>query len=341
MQSTPQPQLTANFVLWFLGQLEGLASAVDHFHWMGKERSPDDDDSAVSQSGDYHRLGADLIDQTQDRRGLAGFHHDIKCENILIFGRETTQEGNSGIFKLTDFGAGRFAELRFGEPSKGVSGAKGTLTYVAPDKHPSRPYDLWGLGCVFIELLSWALTSEQDGGLKFASRRYCSEPEQRGAPHPDDAFWYHDFTSKEDKLRTGVRTQLDDLKKKYSHGMKAFQKVAELTEKLFTIKPLSRPKAPQVVQWLAEIVEEAREELKTDPNCYLRDHNERSDSLSAAYLPAEIPHPSELGLDKSDPGAVTNEANATKADDDSIELESAKARHVDETVDPPPWRLPQ
>jgi serine/threonine protein kinase len=164
-----RPTRTKSFVLWFLDQLRGLADAVKHFHWIGEESSPDD--TVFGQSGDYNLLGADLRDQTQNRLGLAGFHHDIKGENILVFEKEPTQPESGGIFKITDFGAGRFAGLRLGEQSSGVAAAKGTLTYKAPDQYPSKPFDIWGLGCVFIELLIWALTTEQDGGRGFSSRR--------------------------------------------------------------------------------------------------------------------------------------------------------------------------
>jgi serine/threonine protein kinase len=283
MSSTHCPKLTAPFVLWFLSQLSGLAGAVKHFHSLGQRISADD--PATRASGGQILLGADLTDETQNRPVLAGFHHDIKSENILVFEKETSQPGNGGIFKISDFGAGRFAGLRPGQPSVGVSAAKGTFTYMAPDKHPSRPYDLWGLGCVFIELLIWALTPEQDGGRGFSNRRgWISD----GTPKKDDdCFWYEDPKSGKIKLRPAVEMQLDDLMNKYSIGMNAFKKVIKLNRDLFTIEtivPPVRPTAPQVALRLAAIYDEARKELDKDPDCYLR--GRRSGSLSASNAPA-------------------------------------------------------
>lgn len=289
MSSAPdRPQLTASVVLWFLDQLRGLASAVNHFHWIGQESSPDD--MAVTNSGDYSLLGADLKDKTQSPLGLAGFHHDIKAENILVFEKETTQRGNGGIFKITDFGAGRFANLLPGQQSSGVAAAKGTLTYKAPDKHPSRPFDLWGLGCVFIELLIWALTPEQDGGRGFSSRRgWMSdhEPGKNEPTHPDDAFWDREPISNNIRLRPAVKMQLDDLMHKHCTGMDAFRKVTQLTRELFTIDPRLRPKAAQVLARLTDILEKARVELENDPQCYLPDRSRKAGSLSASNVPLE------------------------------------------------------
>ena len=308
MSSTlDRPQLTASVVLWFLSQLRGLASAVNHFHWIGEESSPDD--IAVTQSGDYDLLGADLKDKTQNRLGLAGFHHDIKADNILVFEKETTQPGNGGIFKITDFGAGRFADLRLGQQSSGVPAAKGTLTYKAPDKHPSRPFDLWGLGCVFLELLIWALTPEQDGGRGFSSRRgwiSSHEPGKNEPTHPDDAFWYRDPKSNETRLRPAVQMQLDDLMQKYCRGMDAFKKVTHLTQELFTIDPLMRPKAAQVVARLTDILGKARVELENDPNCYLWDNDPRLVSLSAPYAPSVEDTTIETGRVTTSPTRIPN-----------------------------------
>jgi len=116
---------------------------------------------------------------------------NILCPTTEVFEKETTQPGNGGISKITDFGAGRFADLRLGQQSSGVAAAQGTLTYEASDKNPSRPYDLWGLGCVCIELLIWALTPERDGGRGFSSRRGWMNyhaPGKIEPTHPDDCF---------------------------------------------------------------------------------------------------------------------------------------------------------
>lgn len=315
MASTPdRPHLTAPVVLWFLGQLKGLAGAVNHFHFIGEESSPDD--SAVTQSGDYSLLGADLRDETQNRLGLAGFHHDIKSDNILVFEKETTQPGTGGIFKITDFGAGRFADLRTGQQSLGVAAAKGTLTYRAPDKHASRPFDLWGLGCVFIELLIWALTPEQDGGRGFSSRRgwMADHPPGRNEPtHPDDKFWYQDPFSNEIKLRHAVQMQINDLHQKYTRGLSAFKKVTQLVQDLFIIDPLLRPKAAQVVARLTDILEKARVELERDPSCYLQDRHGRSASLSAPNASVtEIPWVEPVSVKNS--AAVSCEASPARKD---------------------------
>jgi serine/threonine protein kinase len=295
-----RPHLSAPIVLWFLDQLKGLACAVKHIHFIGEGSSPDD--SAVTISGDYHLLGADL-DETQNRLGLAGFHHDIKSENILVFEKETTQPGTGGIFKITDFGSGRFADLGTQQQSSGVPAAKGTITYEAPDPYPSRPFDIWCLGCVFIELLIWALTPEQDGGEAFSSRRgwMADQPPGMNEPTYDvDKFWYQDPSSKETKLKHAVQMQLDELQQKYSRGRTAFKRVTQLVQELLTIDPLLRPKAAQVVARLTDILENARVELERDPSCYLEDSHRRSASPSAPKVSVmEVPRVDSVWVNNS------------------------------------------
>jgi len=81
------------------------------------------------------------------------FHHDIKPENILFCGLDQP-------FKITDWGcagvkpfSGHFG---LGSPSSKV---KGNPFYTPPecrgDKPSSRSHDIWSLGCVFLELLTW------------------------------------------------------------------------------------------------------------------------------------------------------------------------------------------
>lgn len=369
MSSTPdRPQLTPSVVLWFLIQLRGLASAVDHFHWIGDK-------------------SANLKDKAPNQLGLAGFHHDIKAENILVFEKKTTQPTNGGIFKITDFGAGRFADLRLGQQSSGVAAAKGTLTYKAPDKKPSRPFDLWGLGCVFLELLIWALTPEQDGGRGFSSRRgwmSSHEPGKNEPTHPDDAFWCRDPKSSEIRLRPAVQMQLEDLMQKYCRGMDEFKMVTCLTQELFTIDPRKRPKAADVVDRLTDIMGDARRKLENDPSCYLQDKDPRSVSSSTPNaplirdtlvetgmamsstskisnpslthqvmdhtsdsegspkpflrrgednLPAEMPHVSEYSLGLSDPGpAMHREDCAPSMGEETIELEDGGHRPRNESI---------
>ena len=285
MSTTEEPKLTSTFVIWFLKQLKGLAGAVDHFHWISEDRGAAGTSRRADR--DQTRLGSDL-QQNQKKIGLAGFHHDIKAENILVFEKEntSTESRPAGVFRISDFGAGRFANLALGEISTPAKASKGTLTYKAPDESPSRPFDLWALGCVFLELLIWAVTPEQDGGKGFSDRRGWMSDHKPGPAeptHPDDAFWLRDAKTGKVNLRASVSQQIEDLICIHCKGKKAFTRVTQITSKLFTIDPLRRPVAKDLLSELEDIYEEASEELEADPHCYIRQHTRKSsDKLSAA-----------------------------------------------------------
>jgi serine/threonine protein kinase len=284
MSTTDEPKLTPSFVLWFLKQFKGLAGAVAHFHWISDDR--DETSASAGTAPDPGRLGEDLRQNQPKKMGLAGVHHDIKAENILVFEKETTESRHAGVFKISDFGAGRFANLAVGEISTPVKAAKGTMTYKAPEKNPSRPFDLWALGCVFLELLLWALTPIQDGGKGFSDERGWMSNRKPGPAepsHPDDAFWLLNSDTGKPELRWAVNRQIQDLLEVHCKGKKAFQRVTRITKDLFTINPLKRPAAKQVFDDLEDIYREAELELDLDPHCYISHHaRNTSDSLSAA-----------------------------------------------------------
>jgi len=82
---------------------------------------------------------------------------DLKPENILWF-KETDNPTKQGILQITDLGLGRFHG--FGSKSKDdPRKTAGSATYVPPEmalnKPISRAYDIWSLGCVFLEFFTW------------------------------------------------------------------------------------------------------------------------------------------------------------------------------------------
>jgi serine/threonine protein kinase len=88
-----------------------------------------------------------------------GRHGDIKPENILW---DCESEGSAlvGTLILADFGLGRFHrhESRSKQDPNKINGSH---TYAPPEitlgRLVSRAYDIWSLGCVFLELITWLL----------------------------------------------------------------------------------------------------------------------------------------------------------------------------------------
>jgi hypothetical protein len=108
---------------WLLGQMRGLAAALNLIH----TRIP----------------------------GSSAYHHDIKPDNILVTGTTDTTR-----LKIIDFGLAGTKALDNSGGSVGTD-KFGNPPYNPPEcNHPvprisSRPHDVWSLGCVFLDLLIW------------------------------------------------------------------------------------------------------------------------------------------------------------------------------------------
>lgn len=154
-------------IVWILRQLRGLAGAVRHMH-------------GLSSTSSHNEPGLRAADQIN----RAGWHHDLKPQNILYFGRSGDREES---FRIADFGSSKIQTYRSG--SIDTKTLPGTLTYEPPEaaKGPtSRPYDVWSLGCVFLELLVWAVQGHHEV-LEFAAQRKAPRREDDIAI--DDSYW--------------------------------------------------------------------------------------------------------------------------------------------------------
>lgn len=85
-------------------------------------------------------------------------HGDLKPENILVFQRQN----QPAIWKIADLGLAKFhldpTAKRFGPTST----RHGTFSYEPPeflqDHQPtSRLYDVWSMGCIILQLITWLL----------------------------------------------------------------------------------------------------------------------------------------------------------------------------------------
>jgi serine/threonine protein kinase len=91
-----------------------------------------------------------------------GRHGDIKPDNILWF---NTSRDPKGILVISDMGLSAFnsAKSRSNVPGRTVPGAPG---YRPPECEVeggvvSRAFDVWTMGCLFLELITWLLGGQQ------------------------------------------------------------------------------------------------------------------------------------------------------------------------------------
>lgn len=91
---------------------------------------------------------------------LYGIHGDLKPENILHFSQET-QMHPFGMLKIADFGVVEFRSRATGTRQNQEWAGPGSPAYRSPEHDTvskiSRKVDIWAMGCVFSEMLTWAV----------------------------------------------------------------------------------------------------------------------------------------------------------------------------------------
>lgn len=109
-----------------------------------------------------------------------GRHGDIKPENILWF---EDYEGKRDHLVISDFGLTQFnsAYSHSKVPQDQILGFSGT--YRPPDMHLedqpiTQKYDVWSLGCVLLEFVSWFLLGYDETVYSFAEARLSDDQEE-------------------------------------------------------------------------------------------------------------------------------------------------------------------
>jgi serine/threonine protein kinase len=167
-QDDPKPQWSQEALLWDIRQMLGIASGLQTIHnFKNKPHHRDQPRSLLV-------LGNDT--STGEEEYWYGRHGDLKPENIL-WSNELDGFDGPGILQIADFGLGRF----HGRASRSQVDPRtiaSTPTYEPPEialnLKVSRAYDIWSLGCLYLEYLTWRL-----GGYKlleeFGNSRLTTE----------------------------------------------------------------------------------------------------------------------------------------------------------------------
>lgn len=221
--SRPDPSL----VQWIAKQCLGIAQGLMKIHRNGSEDRKDN----------HHDWG---------------IHGDIKPENILLF---DDRNNAHGILVICDFGFTRF----HGRDTRSNANPVGyTATYRAPEydtKHRiSRAYDMWNLGCLYLEFITWYLTGSYSAVEIFCSMR---TKEDHGEPIRMDKFFVCVSISDEHTLGAIIKPcvlkwirRLRSMKRCSDF----FHDLLDMIERdLLVIDPQGRKKCDRVVRNLREI----------------------------------------------------------------------------------------
>ena len=289
MSRYPNPQNLANLSSGDLAQqLFGLADALYVIH---------------NQGGSDSSVGTNLLNVPQGAQ-RTGYIHDIKPENLLMF--VYNQNGKKTYwFRISDFSCAKVVDILTSVSGKNriswkTASKSGTPIYRAPEAitegQTSRPYDLWSLGCVYLELLVWFLDG-YGSLLKFRKERECYvSPES----YQDEGFYYKPEKSGVFKLRKAVSEKIDNV---LSRCVGPLNDIARVIRQLLQIDPKQRPDAKELVTKLKHIDSGLRPpvnlDLSNQDNASTNDslpgptHVSDSDSDSSFGGMLKVQHPTE------------------------------------------------
>ncbi|KAK1518549.1 protein kinase domain-containing protein [Colletotrichum abscissum] len=143
-----------------------------------------------------------------------GRHGDIKPENILWF--KKYEESRRNFLVISDFGLTRFntADSRSKVAYDAVKGFSGS--YRPPDvdlkRTISQRYDIWSLGCVFLEFVSWFLVGHDRTQKDFTDSRLQEDGSHTGSRILLEDKFFNFNPSKDDGPSTAdVKTSVTDV----------------------------------------------------------------------------------------------------------------------------------
>lgn len=178
-----------NDVVWFFKQCLGIAVGLSRLH------SPTSYD--IANTPKNGQVDTEEAVEARFLQAKYGRHGDIKPENILWF---ASYEGDSDHLVISDFGLTEFKSYwsKSHAISRDIPGYSGT--YKPPELGPddnveiTQKYDIWSLGCVFLELASWLLMGS-NAPADFSDERLRSDYGSQ-SNFKNDRFSYLDTTGK-------------------------------------------------------------------------------------------------------------------------------------------------
>lgn len=236
----PHPQFRPDSILWSLRQMIGITQGLRIIHNFQVlipltvtevEMETPQGKAKMSVSNGEERFGR---------------HGDLKPENILWF-----RDSTGGVFQITDFGLASF----HGRDTR-TKAAPYTIysspTYEPPECHihlpVSRAYDLWSLGCLFLEWVSWMLNGWQAIDDFSRSRLEQSLIMNKDGIISDDYFWslIIEGNSRTARVREGVEQWVLNLRAHPRCSQLMHDLLSIIMEDLLCIFPSERSNAARL-----------------------------------------------------------------------------------------------
>lgn len=247
-------RIIQEFVPHILAQLEGISLALRKLH-------------------DFNGNGASYR------------HGDLKPENILLFHSENGADAFASVWKMSDFGLAKLHEKATGQRYRMQATSMrpfGTTSYRPPeawarsDKPTSRLFDVWSMGCIILELVTWLVYGMN--GLEELTRN-------TGWLDKQSCFWIGQYDHQRGWFGVTVHEYVTELISRLKTDLRkspALFKLAELVENELLVIDLPHPRKKGVYLYrtnasgLYESVRSIHESCRDSPNLSFSTRTTRS-----------------------------------------------------------------
>ncbi|KAG6359198.1 hypothetical protein INS49_012718 [Diaporthe citri] len=211
------------------GNLLNLWKSRDSHHdrsIIARRHIPDIVDQLVGLAGALTRLHAFRHGNSDSYR-----HGDLKPENILIF--DSKNHNSLGVWKMADLGLARHHFAATGDRRPTISNAgSGTISYQPPETinaksaPTSRLYDIWSMGCIMLQLMTWLLygTRKVDELTRDTKSVFAKDQSSYWIASWNETRGYHNIN-----VHPSVKTHMAQMKRDIE-GSKALQDLLSIIQ---------------------------------------------------------------------------------------------------------------
>lgn len=190
---------------------------------------------------------ARLHNFTQGKSG--GYRHgNLTPENILVF--DSKSHNSLGIWKIAGLGLGKYHMIASGDRVYVTSNSRaGTISYQPPESltakvaPTSRRYDIWFMGCIILQLLTWLLygTRKIDELTRNAQSVIAKGESSYWTASWNERRGYHNI-----RIHSSVRSHMAQMKHD-SQGSRALRDLLSIVENKLLVVQLPRKAA--IPEW--------------------------------------------------------------------------------------------
>lgn len=239
-QNYPTPGLSMESSRWVLSQCKAIASALHLVH-------------EYQNTFEHACLPEDM-----DNDQIYGRHGDIKPENILLAYEDVTKtpgRQQERILLIADFGL-MDLHRRLTRSLIAPDKINGSPSYEPPEIHVgkevSRAYDIWSLGCVFLELLVW-LALGWNGLEEFTLSR-----QEKGRNGLTDYKFYTAVTGTKAKIHESVQRWIKRLRIDTHYSLFLKDLLDIVSEDMLVVDPVKRIRCGPLNERLGDLMKKAK-----------------------------------------------------------------------------------